>query len=104
MGCSRVFLHAYAVGFPDVTGGDKARSNAANGSDAKEQDQEWHCCICPITEELREVVGSLDAKDDESRVLRDILTDRGVMSEDHNIVHVRGTDARKKEIDNTFFP
>merc|ERR1712087_439015 len=60
--CQRVFLHAYAVGFPDVSG--QKRKVGADGLDDKglveaserEAKQEWHCCICPMTSELRQAL------------------------------------------------
>merc|ERR1719506_3410246 len=76
--CTRVFLHAYAVGFPDV-GGSKRTVGADEESGSedepevdeagmvigkRDEEQEWHACICPLTVELRDTMADLTPKDD----------------------------------------
>mmetsp|Transcript_40967 Transcript_40967/g.112615 ORF Transcript_40967/g.112615 Transcript_40967/m.112615 type:complete len:761 (-) Transcript_40967:75-2357(-) len=94
--CPRVFLHAYAVGFPDVSGADRGKG--------KDKQQEWHCCICPLTEDLRNALACLEPKDGQSSILLKLMRETGVLSPNHQIVHCMGTAARKKEIDTPFFP
>lgn len=104
--CKRTFLHAYAVGFPDVGGPNRIGGNGVDGAELKLDDaqQEWHCCVCPLTLELREALSDLEPKDDESSKLRETIANCGLLNSNHEEIHVRGTAARKKEIDAVFFP
>jgi len=107
--CQRVFLHAYAVSFPDVSG-EKRRVGADPDDDGldcglkDETKQEWHCCICPLTPELRNALEGLEPKNDESKKLLETITSTGLLMPSHEIVHVMGTENRKGEIDDVFFP
>lgn len=91
--CPRVFLHAYGVGFPDVSG----KSTSA-------MEQEWHCCICPLTTDLREALGALEPRGKDARALHKSLTESGLMSAEHQIVHCTGDEPRRNEIEKPFFP
>lgn len=109
--CPRVCLHAYAVGFPDVSGqsrkvgGDLERSDCGL-VDVKELDskQEWHCCICPLTSELRTALDVLTPCDDASSKLLKTIQEGGLLDAGHEAVHVMGTVRRNREIDDIFFP
>jgi len=106
--CQRTFLHAYAVGFPDVSGdapriGTKGECGLVE-EEKLDTEQEWHCCICPLTEELREALQELTPKGDEASRLRETICETGLLDKAHEPVHVMGTTTRKEEIDNTFFP
>jgi len=95
--CQRVFLHAYAVGFPDVSGetrrigsaedeengkgGDNVDDKKNEGDDGflkRDSEQEWHACICPLTVELRDALRELKPKDEEASTLRDCITSVGL--------------------------
>jgi 23S rRNA-/tRNA-specific pseudouridylate synthase len=97
--CERVFLHAYAVGFPDVTDG----SRRADDADANKE-EEFHCCICPLTEELREALQELEPTDERSTDLLKMMIGSGLMSNGHHTIHTVGAKARKAEVDDIFFP
>jgi len=108
--CQRTFLHAYAVGFPDVSGGSR-RIGSSNGGDCglveearRDTEQEWHCCICPLTVELRQALREMTPKDDKATELLNNISETGLLDTSHEAVHVMGTEGRKAEIDNSFFP
>lgn len=110
--CQRVFLHAYAVGFPDVSGesrriGCDSEQNKDCGlveEEKRDTEQEWHCCICPLTVELRAALQEMTPKDEQAAKLFNTLCDCGLMDTSHEAVHVMGTEGRKGDIDSTFFP
>merc|ERR1712203_87962 len=66
---NRTFLHAYAVGFPDVSGSDQtiglngASADDQNGESRKDKEQEWHCCVCALTPELRKALSDLKPRE-----------------------------------------
>eukprot|EP00927_Polykrikos_kofoidii_P071053 TRINITY_DN6738_c0_g1_i1.p1 TRINITY_DN6738_c0_g1~~TRINITY_DN6738_c0_g1_i1.p1 ORF type:complete len:730 (+),score=151.44 TRINITY_DN6738_c0_g1_i1:121-2190(+) len=107
--CQRTFLHAYAVGFPDVSGssrrvGVNSDSTGLVEDERRDTEQEWHCCICPLTIELREALGGLTPKDEKAAQLRKCIVETGLMDTNHEAVHCMGTTSRKNEIDDLFFP
>jgi len=107
--CARVFLHAYAVGFPDVSG-ESPRVGASSArcglveEERMDTEQEWHCCVCPLTPELRAALQDMTPKDEEARVLMDTIGETGLLDVKHEAVHVMGTEGRKGEIDDKYFP
>merc|ERR1719433_2660901 len=109
--CQRTFLHAYAVGFPDVSGESRRIGCNGNGADCglveearRDTEQEGHCCICPLTVELRQALGELTPKDEKASLLLNTITETGLLDTAHEAVHVMGTEGRKGEIDQSFFP
>mmetsp|Transcript_67287 Transcript_67287/g.161301 ORF Transcript_67287/g.161301 Transcript_67287/m.161301 type:complete len:722 (-) Transcript_67287:157-2322(-) len=108
----RIFLHAYAVGFPDVSGENRRVGAGVVNEDTGllddetrlDTEQEWHCCICPLTQELREALSDLTPIDDQSAKLRECVTTTGLLDAEHDAVHVMGTTLRKEHIDDVFFP
>merc|ERR1719327_2001858 len=106
--CARTFLHAYAVGFPDVSGHNRRVGGAADCGMVEEEkldtEQEWHCCICPLTPELRTALSEMTPKDDKARELMKTIADCGLLDVKHEAVHVMGTDGRKADIDDKYFP
>jgi 23S rRNA-/tRNA-specific pseudouridylate synthase len=116
--CQRVFLHAYAVGFPDVSGSKRRVGSQEEEEDRSDVDaagliadgekmdteQEWHACICPLTVELRDALKDLKPKDETAEKLRDTITVSGLLDTDHEEIHVMGTETRKNQIDTIFFP
>lgn len=110
--CHRVFLHAYAVGFPDVSGERRVGASGASpendgggsGFAESEQRQWWHCCICPLTEELRASLRELDPVDNQASELHKTICETGLLNRADEAVHVEGTENRKGEIDDKYFP
>lgn len=108
--CNRTFLHAYAVGFPDVSGANRRVGAGKEGKSGLVQDeemdteQEWHCCICPLTPELREALKDLTPKNEKAKDLLEVMGETGLMKKEHQAVHCTGTSARKDSIDDAFFP
>merc|ERR1719171_34833 len=66
-------------------------------------EQEFHCCICPIDEVLRDTLKHLIPDPDTERIHHNLLT-TGLVDTSHENVHVMGTDERKIMIDSVFFP
>ncbi|CAJ1436924.1 unnamed protein product [Effrenium voratum] len=115
--CNRVFLHAYAVGFPDMGGANDPAEEEEDGDHEDEEEkvrventeQEWHCCICPLTGELRKVLKDLKPRDQQLKgiqadaMLQSCL-DGGLISPGHKDVHCKGSQQRQSLIDEVFFP
>merc|ERR1719329_693602 len=92
--CQRVFLHAYAVGFPDVSG-DKRRVGSLEEDNSDDEEdkqarmdeagkkldagQEFHACVCPLTVELRDALKELDPKDDAAAKIRETICSSGLL-------------------------
>eukprot|EP00928_Gymnodinium_smaydae_P055797 TRINITY_DN39272_c0_g1_i1.p1 TRINITY_DN39272_c0_g1~~TRINITY_DN39272_c0_g1_i1.p1 ORF type:complete len:1273 (+),score=234.32 TRINITY_DN39272_c0_g1_i1:51-3869(+) len=110
--CQRTFLHAYAVGFPDVSGSRRVGVDSSIGTgecgmveeERIDTEQEWHCCICPLTVELREALKDMVPRDEEAGKLLSTIQETGLLSATHQAVHCMGTTSRKGEIDDSFFP
>jgi len=109
--CSRVFLHAYAVGFPEVSGDFRRMALSADPQMTSEtnhvitdDEQEWHCCICPLTEELQEALKELTPCTEQAASFHDNIMSHGLLAKEHKAVHVNGTGPRKETIDAVFFP
>jgi len=109
--CSRVFLHAYAVGFPEVSGDFRRMALSADPQMTADinhvitdEEQEWHCCICPLTEELQEALKQLTPCTDQAASFHDNIMNHGLLAEEHETVHCNGTGPRKDTIDAVFFP
>merc|ERR1740123_2620337 len=95
--CNRTFLHAYAVGFPDVSGERRVGSDGLDEcgmieSDRRDTEQEWHCCICPLTPELRQALRDMTPKNEEAKILLDNISETGLLDRKHEAVHVMGTE------------
>lgn len=114
--CNRVFLHAYAVGFPDmgaVNDDDDEDGECEEDDEEKlrveDTEQEWHCCICPLTNELRQVMKDLKPRKEQLKgvqadtMLQSCL-DSGLINPGHKEVHCKGTQERTQLIDDVFFP
>eukprot|EP00746_Dinoflagellata_sp_MGD_P003602 gnl/MRDRNA2_/MRDRNA2_106985_c0_seq1.p1 gnl/MRDRNA2_/MRDRNA2_106985_c0~~gnl/MRDRNA2_/MRDRNA2_106985_c0_seq1.p1 ORF type:complete len:1150 (-),score=186.57 gnl/MRDRNA2_/MRDRNA2_106985_c0_seq1:7-3456(-) len=116
--CPRVFLHAYAVGMPDVSGdhrriaisgppgcdaGDVDQSSVTKVPDDK---QEWHCCVSPIDEVLRDALRTLKPVegDEKGAEIHANLLSHGLLDLKHENVHAMGTVCREEQIDSIFFP
>eukprot|EP00434_Breviolum_minutum_P023920 symbB.v1.2.021108.t1/scaffold1717.1/size104954/11 len=115
--CQRVFLHAYAVGFPDmgaVNDDDKDEEGDCEEDDeeklrVEDTEQEWHCCICPLTNELRKVMKDLKPRKEQlkgvqAETMLQSCLDSGLISPSHKEVHCKGTQQRGQLIDDVFFP
>lgn len=110
--CQRVFLHSYAVGFPDVSGDQRRVGNDDLGEEKcglveeakRDSEQEWHCCICPLTKELRNALQEITPVDDAADGYMRTIMECGLLDPKHESVHVMGTESRKTEIDDQFFP
>eukprot|EP00931_Biecheleriopsis_adriatica_P084265 TRINITY_DN5802_c0_g2_i1.p1 TRINITY_DN5802_c0_g2~~TRINITY_DN5802_c0_g2_i1.p1 ORF type:complete len:1659 (-),score=464.27 TRINITY_DN5802_c0_g2_i1:42-4958(-) len=113
--CARTFLHAYAVGFPDVSGADQtiglngASAENEAGEIREDKQQEWHCCVCPLTPELRKALSDLKPREfqlkgiDASKMLATAV-ESGLVDVGHKDVHCLGTENRKEQIDDIYFP
>lgn len=115
--CQRVFLHAYAVGFPDMgaTNDDDEEEEGNCEEDDEEKlrvedtEQEWHCCICPLTNELRKVLKDLkptkgQLKGIQAETMLQSCLDSGLINPNHKEVHCKGTVQRGQLIDEIYFP
>mmetsp|Transcript_88819 Transcript_88819/g.176574 ORF Transcript_88819/g.176574 Transcript_88819/m.176574 type:complete len:1317 (+) Transcript_88819:113-4063(+) len=109
--CCRTFLHAYAVGFPDVSGESRRIGCSGTPGDCglveearRDTEQEWHCCICPLTVELRQALQDLTPKDETAESLLKTIAETGLLDTSHEAVHVMGTEGRNGDIDCSFFP
>ena len=115
--CQRVFLHAYAVGFPDmgaVNDDDEDEEGDCEEDDeeklrVEDTEQEWHCCICPLTNELRKVMKDLKPRKEQlkgvqAETMLQSCLDSGLISPSHKEVHCKGTQQRGQLIDDVFFP
>eukprot|EP00913_Durusdinium_trenchii_P028224 g26459.t1 len=109
--CQRVFLHAYAVGFPDMgaTNDDDEEEEGNCEEDDEEKLREWHCCICPLTNELRKVLKDLkptkgQLKGIQAETMLQSCLDSGLINPNHKEVHCKGTVQRGQLIDEIYFP
>jgi len=116
--CQRVFLHAYAVGFPDMGRANDPHDEDAEGAPDEDEEeklrtedteQEWHCCICPLGGELKKVLKALKPRDFQLKGVQADTTlksclESGLINPTHKEVHCKGTALRSSLIDEVYFP
>lgn len=108
--CPRLFLHTYALGFPDVSG-DVPRIPSGWKTMAEEDlrivdsdQQEWHCVVVPFPRDLSRALSYLEPIDRESAQLHDCIKEHGLLNADHKNCHATGLEERDRLIDGRFFP
>lgn len=104
--CPRMFLHSYALGFPDLTGLSVRRSGAEGSfiKLASPDTHEWHCVVTPLSKDLQEVVSQLEPLDAASAEVRSSVLASGLISDQHGTCHVIGNTEREELIDSIYFP
>eukprot|EP00930_Biecheleria_cincta_P001245 TRINITY_DN102392_c0_g1_i1.p1 TRINITY_DN102392_c0_g1~~TRINITY_DN102392_c0_g1_i1.p1 ORF type:complete len:1184 (-),score=147.45 TRINITY_DN102392_c0_g1_i1:89-3640(-) len=105
--CPRVFLHAYAIGLPEVHG--EAQCAAAFGNDPdkfskmfSDKEQAFHCCICPLADNLRAALSVLTPSTGNVMV-QDSLVTVGLLDLEHKSTRVVGADLWTSQIDDVLF-